>query len=253
VTSPHTTKLYGELAEWWPTFSTPEEYREEAAFFERVLTRSCDPAPRSVLELGSGGGNNASHLKAHFAMTLVDLSPHMLAVSRALNPECEHLEGDIRTLRIGRTFDSVFVHDAICHMTTEADLQAVMKTAFEHCRPGGVALFAPDFVRETFVENTDHGGNDTDRGSVRFLQWTTDPDSSDTSYFVDFAIFIRDREGNIRMEHDRHTYGLFARAVWRRLLREVGFEVSAKATILDDFGRDLFLGKRRASVRPSKA
>jgi SAM-dependent methyltransferase len=253
VTSPHTTKLYGELAEWWPTFSTPEEYREEAAFFERVLTESCDPAPERVLELGSGGGNNASHLKAHFAMTLVDLSPHMLAVSRALNPECEHIEGDIRTLRLGRTFDAVFVHDAICHMTTEAELRAVMETAFEHCRPGGVALFAPDFVRETFVENTDHGGNDTDRGSVRFLQWTTDPDSSDTAYFVDFAIFIRDREGNIRMEHDRHTYGLFARAAWRRLLREVGFEVSTKATILDDFGRDLFLGKRRASGRPSKA
>ena len=62
-------KLYGKLAEWWPIFSPPEEYREEAAFFERVLLETCDPPPRSVLELGSGGGNNASHLKARFAMT----------------------------------------------------------------------------------------------------------------------------------------------------------------------------------------
>ena len=194
---------------------------------------------------GSGGGNNAYHLKAPFAMTLVDMSPHMLAVSRKLNPECEHLEGDIRTLRLDRTFDAVFVHDAICHMTTESDLRSVMKTAFEHCRPGGAALFAPDFVRETFVENVDHGGNDTDRGSVRFLQWTTDPDSSDTTYFVDFALLLRDRKGGMRVEHDRHTYGLFARGVWRRLLREVGFQVSTKEALLDGFGRDLFLGKRR--------
>ena len=237
-------KLYGELAVWWPTFSTPAEYREEAAFFERVLKESIDPAPRSLLELGSGGGNNASHLKARFHMTLVDISPHMLAVSRTLNPECEHLEGDIRTLRLGRTFDGVFVHDAICHMTTESDLRAVLQTAFDHCRPGGAALFAPDFVRETFVENTDHGGNDTDRGSVRFLQWTTDPDPSDTSYFVDFAILIRDREGNLRVEHDRHTYGLFERAVWRRLLREVGFAVNTKRAVVGDFGRDLFVGRR---------
>jgi SAM-dependent methyltransferase len=237
-------KLYGELAEWWPTFSTPEEYRQEAAFFDRVLTGSCDPAPRSVLELGSGGGNNASHLKAHFAMTLVDLSPHMLAVSRALNPECEHLEGDIRTVRLGRSFDAVFVHDAICHMTTKADLHAVMETAFEHCRPGGVALFAPDFVRETFVENTDHGGNDTDRGSVRFLQWTTDPDPADTTYLVDFAIFIRDLQGNTRLEHDRHTYGLFKRAEWLRLMRDVGFELKTISKVVDDFGRDLFVGRR---------
>jgi len=54
------------------------------------------------------------------------------------------------------------------------------------------AMFVPDFVTETFVENTDHGGNDTDRGSVRFLQWTTDPDQRDTNYLVDFAILLRD-------------------------------------------------------------
>ena len=238
-------KLYGELAEWWPIFSAPEEYKEEAAFFARALVEACDPAPRNVLELGSGGGNNASHLKARFAMTLVDLSPHMLAVSRALNPECEHLEGDIRTVRLGRTFDAVFVHDAICHMTTEADLRAAMETAFEHLRPGGVALFAPDFVRETFVENTDHGGNDTDRGSVRFLQWTTDPNSHDTTYLVDFAILIRDQQGQTRLVHDRHTYGLFTRAKWRRLMREVGFELNTINVVLDDFERDLFVGRRK--------
>jgi SAM-dependent methyltransferase len=239
-------KLYSELAEWWPIFSAPEEYRKEAAFFARVLIESCDPAPRRVLELGSGGGNNASHLKARFAMTLVDLSPHMLSVSRALNPECEHLEGDIRTLRLGRSFDAVFVHDAICHMTSEADLRAVMQTAFEHLRPGGVALFAPDFVRETFVEYTDHGGNDTDRGSVRFVQWITDPDPSDTTYLVDFAILIRDLQGKVRVEHERHTYGLFPRAKWLRLLRQVGFELNMIDVLLDDLERDVFVGRRRS-------
>lgn len=239
-------KLYGELAEWWPTFQSPEEYREEAAFFERVLIDSCHPAPSTLLELGSGGGNNASHLKARFAMTLIDLSPHMLAVSRVLNPECEHLEGDIRTMRLGRTFDAVFVHDAICHMTTKADLRAVMQTAYEHCRPGGVAIFAPDFVRETFVENTDHGGNDTDQGSVRFVQWTTDPNPRDTTYFVDFAILVRDLHGKMRVEHDRHTYGLFKRTEWRRLMRDVGFELSSIGAIVDEFERDLFVGRRAA-------
>ena len=241
-----TATLYGELAEWWPIFSAPAEYREEAAFFDRVISESCDPKPHSVLELGSGGGNNACFLKAHYAMTLVDLSPQMLAVSRALNPECEHIEGDIRTVRLGRTFDSVFVHDAICHMTSEADLRAVMRTAFEHCRPGGIALFAPDFVRETFVEYTDHGGNDTPKGSVRFVQWTTDPDPSDTTYLVDFGILLRDGRGDTRAVHDRHTYGLFARTDWLRLLREVDFK---RSRVVDDFGRDMFIGRRRMQAR----
>jgi SAM-dependent methyltransferase len=235
-------KLYSELAEWYPTFATPEECKKEAAYFARALVRASDSKPGRVLELGSGAGNIASHLKRRFEMTLVDQSPQMIAVSQALNPDCEHIEGDIRTVRLGRTFDAVFVQDAICHMTNEADLLAVMETAFEHLRSGGVALFVPDHVRETFVADTDHGGSDTERGSVRFLQWVTDPDPRDTTYLVDFAILIRDQQGHVRLMHDRHTYGLFPRAKWRSLLRQAGFKLNP----VNDFGRDVFLGRRRS-------
>ncbi len=235
-------KLYDELAEWWPVFSDPADYRHDAAHLIKVLRRSTKPPPRTVLELGSGGGNSASHLKSRFDLTLVDISPRMLKVSRKLNPECKHVKADIRTVRLGRSFDAVFVHDAICHMTTEADLRAVMRTAYEHCRPGGVALFVPDFVRETFVEGTDAGGTDSPKGSVRFLQWIVDPDPKDTTYVVDFAILIRDRRGEARIAHDRHVLGLFPRARWLRMLREVGFQPSV---VKDDEVRELFLGRRR--------
>lgn len=93
-------------------------------------------------------------------LLLTDVSDAMLAVSRARNPECEHRVGDMRTLRVGRTFDAVFVHDAVCYMTTEADLPSAMETAWIHCRPGG-ALFAPDYARENFPGAlTDDGGCD---------------------------------------------------------------------------------------------
>ena len=186
-------KLYDELAGLVAAFSPPAEYAEEAAFFARVLTDACKPAPRTVLELGSGGGNNAFHLKSKFEMTLVDLSPQMLAVSRALNPDCEHREGDMRTVSLGRTFDAVFVHDAIMYMTSEADLIAAMRNAYRHCRAGGVALFVPDCVRETFVGETRHGGHDGEDGrSLRYLEWTIDPDPVDTTYRTDFAIVLRE-------------------------------------------------------------
>lgn len=235
-------KLYDELAEWWPVFSDPAGYRRDAAHVIKVLRHSTKPPPRTVLELGAGGGNSASHLKSRFDLTLVDMSPRMLKVSRKLNPECRHVRGDIRTVRLGRSFDAVFVHDAICHMTTEDDLRAVMRTAYEHCRPGGAALFVPDFVRETFAEGTDQGGSDSPRGSVRFLQWIFDPDPGDTTYVVDFAILIRDRKGESRVVHDRHVLGLFPRARWLRLLREVGFQ---PGVVKDDEIRELFLARRR--------
>jgi SAM-dependent methyltransferase len=237
-------KLYGEIAEWWPIFSQPDEYKDEAAFFKRLLKKSRTPPPRTLLDLGSGGGNIAVHLKRHFSMTLVDMSPGMLKVSRALNPDCEHIKGDMRTVRLRRTFDAVFAHDAICHMTNNADLRAALRTAFVHCKPGGVALFVPDYVREIFVEETDHGGSDSARGSVRFVQWVTDPNPRDRTYLVDFAILLRDLRGRMRVVHDRHLYGLFSRAEWRSLLREVGF---TRVKLVDDFyRREMFLAHRPA-------
>lgn len=234
-------KLYDELAEWWPLFSAPADYAEEAAFFARVLTDACKPAPRTVLELGSGGGNNALHLKSKFEMTLVDLSSQMLAVSRKLNPECEHRVGDMRTVNLGRTFDAVFIHDAIAYMTSEADLGAVIRTAYRHCRAGGVALLVPDCVRETFVEETRHGGRDGDGRGLRYLMWTVDPDPTDTTYRTDFAIILRDRNGETRVVHDSHIEGMFPFAEWMSLLSAAGFEAQA---LTDEWGREIFVAKR---------
>ena len=60
------TKMYDELAAWWPLLSAPIDYEEEAAFYVNTLTGACAQPIHAVLELGSGGGNNASHLKRHF-------------------------------------------------------------------------------------------------------------------------------------------------------------------------------------------
>ena len=221
---PPRPRLYEDLASWWPLMSSPDEYVEEADFYTRALVEACDGEPRTLLELGSGGGNNASHMKAHFQqMVLVEPAPGMLDVSRRLNPDCEHVQGDMRTVRLGREFDCVFVHDAVMYMTTEADLRRAMETAFVHCRPGGVALFAPDCVRETFQPSTDHGGNDGDGEGMRYLEWSWDPDPADTTFFTDYVYVMRASDGSVRVEHDRHVDGLFSRDTWLRLLSETGF------------------------------
>jgi SAM-dependent methyltransferase len=219
--------MYEELASWWPLLSPPADYEEEAAFYARALEGASDEPIRTVLELGSGGGHNASHLKQRFEMVLVEPAAGMRAVSLALNPDCEHVAGDMRSVRLGREFDAVFVHDAVCYMTTELDLQQAIETAFVHCRPGGVALFAPDFVRETFGPGADHGGSDDGRRGLRYLEWAWDPDPADTTYVVDYAYMLRGDEGEVRIEHDRHIEGLFPRADWLRWLSEAGFRARA--------------------------
>ena len=218
-------RMYGDLAKWFHLLSAPADYADEAADYQDLILQSC-PVAGTLLELGSGGGCTASHLKARFACTLTDISPDMLALSRRLNPECEHIEGDMRTLRLGRRFDAVFVHDAVAYMSSQVDLVAAIQTAHVHTRPGGVALFVPDCTHETFVAGSDHGGSDAPDGrGVRYLEWSHEPEPDATTCVVDYVLAMRDAGGAVTTVHDRHVEGLFPRTTWLTLLADVGFAV----------------------------
>ena len=238
---PDPPRLYSEFASWFHLLTSPDAYAEEAQFAFETLNSSGGSAIESLLELGAGGGNNAFHLKAHFRMTLTDLSSAMIDQSRKINPDCEHIQGDMRSLRLDRQFDAVFVHDAICHLLTSEDLKACMKTAFIHCRPGGVALFMPDSVREQFRAAVHHGGNDGEGRSIRYLEWAFDADPSDNTYTVDFAYMFREGNGPVRVEHDTLHMGLFSREDWLNMLRSSGFDARLVA---DPYGREVFVGLR---------
>lgn len=237
--------MYGGLAEWWHILSPPSGYAEEAAIYAREMRSRARRQLHSVLEIGSGGGNNASHMKAWFEMTLVDAAPMMVEQSRRLNPELEHIIGDMRSLRLGRDFDGVFVHDAITYMTSREELERAVETAFVHTRPGGVALFAPDSVTETFRPDTSHGGSDASDRALRYLEWSWDPDPRDTSHLTDYIIIMRLPDGSVRIEHDRHVQGLFPRATWIDVLGAAGFEphrVPVEHSELEPGTYELFVG-----------
>ena len=102
-------RLYGELAPWWPLISPVGDYEAEAAEVARALRRAQRPV-RTVLELASRGGHNAYRLKRDFRLTLSDPSEPMLAVSRALNPECAHLAVGID--QTGRTVSELVAQHA---------------------------------------------------------------------------------------------------------------------------------------------
>ena len=242
-------RFYGDLAVWWPLISPVEDYAEESAFAATVLDRASIPV-RSVLELGSGGGHSAFHLKARHTMTLVDLSAEMLAVSKRLNPECDHAQGDMRTVRLDRSFDAVFVHDAIDYMATESDLRLAVATAFAHCRPGGVAVFVPDELTETYEPGTDHDGSDGDDGrAVRFMEWSWDPDPDDSWTLTEYVFLLRDPDGTVRPVHETHRLGLFSRDQWLAILADAGFEAEAvvEVTSEDRTPRTFFVGHRPVS------
>ena len=235
--------MYSDLAYLWPTFSPPGDYADDAQHWREALRQQLGPGRHPVLELGSGGGHTLSHLTADFAVTAVDLSPAMLALSARLNPGVTHHRGDMRSVRLGRTFRAVLIHDAICYMLTEDDLRATFATARAHLEPGGVLLISPDYFKETFsgprVLHWICPGNDlepTGRGptghestgqgltipELTVIEYCHDPDPADTTIESVFFFILKER-GELRIEQDRHVTGLFPAEVWLELLAEAGF------------------------------
>lgn len=240
--------LYGELADWYPLLTPVGDYAEEAAYYRHLFEAHCHGPLRTLLDLGCGGGHVAAYLKTTLSGTLVDRSPAMLAVSQRLNPECEHRQGDMRTLRLGRQFDGVLLHDAVSYMATREDLARAIATAYVHTAPGGVALFQPDFVAETFASGTETGGSDADGRALRYLEWRWVPDAGGgNTYVTDMAYLLRDASGAVEVRHDRHRMGLFPKAEWLELIGAAGFEPLA-IPFADrspgDAGAVVFLGLR---------
>lgn len=225
-------RIYTDLSDWYLLLTAPEDYAEEAAFYWQCLIDAAEGPIRTMLELGCGSGANASHLKRQVTMTLTDPSREMLALARSVNPDLELIEGDMRSLRLGRQFDAVFVHDAVMYLTTEDDLGRAIETATIHLRPGGVALFAPDALRETFREQTDCGGhNGRDGRALRYLEWSHDPDPTDSTFVTDYVYAYREGDGPPVCETERHLLGLFSRETWLRLLDAAGLDTTARPLV----------------------
>ena len=233
--------FYDHLADWWPVISPVSDYTGECAEIRRVL-KARRPHARSLLELGSGGGHVAFHLKVDFDCTLTDLSP-------ALNPGCLHIQGDMRTLDLDRHFDIVLAHDAIAYMTSEADLRAAFATAHRHLAPGGLALFVPDEVLETFeLGDSDlslFGGETPDGRSARAMEWCGEL-AADGTTSVHYAFLLKDADGQVTTAGETHHVGVFARADWERWLEAEGFAVETveEQTDEDRTPRFLFVGTR---------
>jgi SAM-dependent methyltransferase len=224
--------------------SPPAEYVADAAAIEREFAAAATPV-RTVLDLGSGGGNVALHLRRGRSMTLVDLSAEMLSVSRRLNPGCVHVQGDMLSIRLGQQFDAVLVHDAVDYVTSQDDLRLLIATVHEHCRPGGLAVFAPDHTAETFRPGSGAGGgHDASGRQASFTEQTTDPDPADDWILAEYEFTLRAADGSVQVVPEAHRLGSFRRATWLAMLGDAGFAVTVRHLRRGGARRVMFVGRR---------
>ncbi|NLE95435.1 MAG: class I SAM-dependent methyltransferase, partial [Dehalococcoidia bacterium] len=223
----NTPRLYHDLSWLWPLWGSPEEYAGYCSHAMRLIREHARLPVRSLLNIGCGGGKNVFNLKREFKVTGLDISPRMLDLARKLNPECDFVQGDMRTFAPDRRFHAVLLDDAITYMATRADLRAAFAAAWRHLSPGGVMVVTPDATKETFVQNETVATPAVASAKpanvdVVFVENNYDPDPDDDQYEGTMVYLIRE-DGELRIETDRHILGLFPLQTWRETLAEAGF------------------------------
>lgn len=114
--------------------------RSEDFTFCQALAAEAD----SVLDLGCGTGELAVALSGNRMVVGVDPAPAMLEIARAKPgaERVEFIEGDARTLRLGRRFALVMLTGhAFQVFLTQEDRRAALTTIAAHLAPGGRFIF----------------------------------------------------------------------------------------------------------------
>lgn len=142
-------EVFQRYAAFYNLLYREKDYAAEAAYVHGLIRQWC-PGARTVLNLGCGTGNHDYELvKLGYEVTGVDLSEEMLsaAVARldsvsvgASSPRFE--QGDVRTVRLGKTFDVVIsLFHVMSYQASNDDLRAAFATVNDHLAPGGCLLF----------------------------------------------------------------------------------------------------------------
>ena len=111
---------------------------------------------------------------------------------------------------------------ALAYILTEPELQAVFETAFVHCRRAERGLRPR--LRQRAIRASHESRRPRFRRPVAragYVEWVRLDPSDQMRHVVDFAYLIR--EGDIRVEQDRHVCGLFLET-WL-CLKEPEFDV----------------------------
>lgn len=142
--------VFGNYAHYYDLLYQDKNYTAEVQFVDELIQHHA-PTARSILDLGCGTGIHASLLSERgYHVCGVDLSDDMLerAEQRRLTlppqepSQLEFIQGDVRTVRVERTFDVVVsLFHVVSYQTTNQDLQDAFKTAREHLNPGGIFIF----------------------------------------------------------------------------------------------------------------
>jgi ubiquinone/menaquinone biosynthesis C-methylase UbiE len=126
-----------------------KDYAAEAYKLHEFIQKYKRTDGNTLLDMACGTGTHAGFLSQYYQVTGADLNSRMLKVARKKHPEIKFVEGDMRSLKLGRKFDVITcLFSAIGYMKTKADLRLTLRSMSRHLLPGGVLLVEPWFSED---------------------------------------------------------------------------------------------------------
>ncbi len=199
--------LFSAYAHYYDLLYRDKDYPGEARFVKTLIERHV-PDAKCILELGCGEGRHAAYLaQAGFSVRGVDLSPEMIrrakvhanGAPREVKQKLSFLEGDIRTLALGKTFDAVVsLFHVVSYQVTNKELRDTFAVAARHLRPGGIFLFdcwyGPTVLTEPPAVRVKRA-EDEQRSITRISEPEMFP--NDNAVTVKYTLFIRNKETRV--------------------------------------------------------
>lgn len=206
--------VFGDYSRYYDLLYRDKDYAGEAAYVHRLIERH-RPGSKTVLDLGCGTGRHDFCLtELGHELTGVDRSQEMLAAAereksrfRGPGPAPTFAHGDVRSVRLGRTFGVVVsLFHVMSYQTQNEDLLQALTTIREHLKPGGLFLFdcwyGPAVLSDRPVVRVKRL-EDENIQVTRIAEPVMH--ANDNLVDVNYEVFVRDKRTG-GMEHLRETH-----------------------------------------------
>jgi SAM-dependent methyltransferase len=224
--------VFKEYSHYYNLLYEDKNYVEETAYIDRLIEKFSLTKSHTVLNLGCGTGKHDNLLaQKGYEMTGVDFSNDMLEIARANYPQIDFFEGDIRTLKLNKTFDVVLsLFHVISYQTLNKDIYDAFLTAKHHLRVGGIFIFDFWYGPSVIAEMPSKRTKEVEDDKLRIVRYTTPIiHPNENKVDVHFAIEITNKQNNeITKLKELHQMRYLFLPELRQLLNTVGFMIQTE-------------------------
>jgi SAM-dependent methyltransferase len=239
--------VFGAYSRYYNLFYQDKDYPGEAEYVNGLIGKH-HPGAKSILDLGCGTGRHDLLLAdLGYDVTGVDRSEEMLAVANSHlsslisqrgfahpsslishPPLISFHQGDIRSIRLNRTFDVVIsLFHVVSYLTTNEDLAAAFATARVHLKPGGICIFdcwyGPAVLTDRPVVRVKRL-EDEEIAVTRIVEPVMYPDENLVE--LKYHIFARMKQsGSVEEIRESHRMRYLFRPEMELLLRKTGMSI----------------------------